>query len=362
LQTSGSAAAATTSLAYSRMGDRARFHASANGSFRQYSGDQQITSTYSAETGLSTNFGSRLSLTTSGQYSYSPFYQLTPYLNTPQANLGTTPPDFNAAAVAQATETTNGSFGLSTNLTRRSSVSAGVGLTDWRVPGNSASDVRTWNANASYSYRLSRALSFHLGYGRGEASYQDAGTPRTRLESFDGGLDYHDTLTFSRRTALSFGSSTSAIHFANQTHYRVNGAAQLSRGLSRSWSVGVGYTRTTEFMAGFRQPVLLDSANTSVSGQLIRRLRWSLGAGVSRGTVGFDDSSAFTSYGGSTRLEMAVSRRLGLFGSYGYYGYRVPANSNTLLTQFPKSARQSVSVGLSIWMPIINTARPRDSR
>ncbi len=59
---------------------------------------------------------------------------------------------------------------------------------------------------------------------------------------------------------------------------------------------------------------------------------------------------------------MAVTRRIGIFTDYSFYRYEVPAGS-TVFTVLPKFSRQSVTAGLTLWVPLISDKRSSsDSR
>jgi hypothetical protein len=74
--------------------------------------------------------------------------------------------------------------------------------------------------------------------------------------------------------------------------------------------------------------------------------------------VGFDTPDSFFTYTFTTRLERALSRRMGVFAQYGYYKYQVPQNS-TQLPLFSMFSRNIVTGGLTFWAPIISDSRVR---
>jgi hypothetical protein len=168
-------------------------------------------------------------------------------------------------------------------------------------------------------------------------------------------------LVFARRWTLAFNTETTGFRVANQTHYRLNGNATLGRGLGRSWSATIGYSRGTDFYAGFQQPFLYDSVNGWLRGQLTPQLHWTSGVLVSHGTVGLG-GSAFTQWLASTQLTLGLTRSLGLYGQYAYYMSTIPAGT-TALQWAPSITRHTGTVGLRAWLPIFNEKRrPGDSR
>ena len=118
------------------------------------------------------------------------------------------------------------------------------------------------------------------------------------------------------------------------------------------------YGRDTQFEPGFREPLLSDTVTGSVSNQLGRQTSWSASLGYTRGTIGFV-SGPGTHYNTTTaggRLTRGLTSNLGVFGDYSYYRYDVPAGA-TVFTSLPKFSRQSVSVGLTVWVPLISDKR-----
>ena len=196
------------------------------------------------------------------------------------------------------------------------------------------------------------------GLAHEEAEYEAANLGGIRSDTIDVGLVYGDTLTFSRRTALSFSTSTSATRWNDETHYRLNGAAELTRGFGRSGSGSLRYTRDTEFSAGFREPLLNDTVTGSVGNQIGRRTSWAAQLGYRRSVVGFEsDATTADSVNASGRVTTALTRHLGLFSDYSYYRYEVPTRA-TVFAFLPEFTRHSVSVGLTVWAPLINDRRP----
>ena len=62
----------------------------------------------------------------------------------------------------------------------------------------------------------------------------------------------------------------------------------------------------------------------------------------------------------SSRLNFALTQRLGVFAQYAVYYHTLPA-TQTHFAMFGNVSRQAVTVGLNTWVPIINRMRvPRD--
>jgi hypothetical protein len=179
-------------------------------------------------------------------------------------------------------------------------------------------------------------------------------------DRFNVGLDYGSALSFSRRTTLAFTTSTEALRYGNQTNYRVDGSATLTRGFARTWSASLSYLRATDFRPGFYQPLLSDSVNAEIGGLVARHVQWVSGVGASYGTVGFTGSHIFSTYTATSSIDVAIRRSLGVFGQYGFYAYHMPAGS-AAFELAPRLSQHSVTVGLSVWAPIIRNLKvPRD--
>jgi hypothetical protein len=194
-----------------------------------------------------------------------------------------------------------------------------------------------------------------MGYGRDQV--QDmAGSPS--FQTIDAGLDYGNSLSFARRMSLSFSTSTSIVRIEGANHFRLDGSVRLMRSFARTWSAAVSYDRGTEFIPGFGQPFLSDAAEASIGGSITPRTRWSANAGYSYGQIGYTSSASFGALVADSTLEFALTRRLAVFGDYSFYRYRIPVES-TVIPLLPLFRRHAATVGLTMWLPVIN---PRGTR
>ena len=354
LKQSGTSEGLTAALDYNRSGDHGRFTWSGGAVGRNYSTNPGIVSAYSSAATLALILRPRLVMDARASVGYSPFLQFSPFSEGAAIGGGNPAPAFDFAALEERNIAADGAIGISSNFTSRSSFSAGIDGRKTRLLDLDRNDLSSWAAHAGVRHKLTRRLGVHLEYGQQHVTYGEGGAPLLN-SSIDAGLDYSDTLSFSRQSSLTFGTSTSAVHYLSETHYRLNGAARLSRGFGRSWSAAVGYARDTQFRIGFRQPLLTDSGDAGLAGQLSLRAKVSAGVVYTRGAVGFEGST-FSTYSASSRLDFALRRSLGLYGQYGYYRYTLPPGASDI--PFLLSlARQSVSAGLSVWVPIINEGR-----
>ena len=100
-----------------------------------------------------------------------------------------------------------------------------------------------------------------------------------------------------------------------------------------------------------------------VSNQLNRRASWSAQAGYTRGGIGFGSAAGhYNAYNAGGSLNVALTRRIGMFTDYSVYRYDIPSGS-TVFPSLQQFSRQTVSAGLSLWAPLISDKRSsRDSR
>jgi hypothetical protein len=361
LKQSGASAGVSGSLAYDRRGDRVQFVLDGGANAREYASSPNLVTAYQVATMLTANLTPKLMFNAGGSASYSPFFQFAPFLDVGMSSVGPLTGNFGYAALAERTLGLDASVGLTNNVTNRTSLVIAASGRDWRLLDDPQNNLRSWGAQAGVRHRLTRSLGVHLGYGRDQTESAIAGVAPSVNQLIDAGVDYGDTLSFARRTALSFSTSTAATRYLGETHYRLNGSARLTRGFRRSWSTWIGYDRNLAFRIGFRAPLLTDSVSAGIAGLATRRIKWSAGAGYTRGTVGFG-SNDFSTYSGTSRFDLALTRMLGLFGQYAYYHYEVPPGSSAL-DLVPRFSRQVATVGLTVWVPLIKDVRaPKQPR
>ena len=174
-------------------------------------------------------------------------------------------------------------------------------------------------------------------------------------ETIDAGVDYGDTLSFARRTALSFTTSTPRPTAPRRDALPPERLGAAHRGFERTWAPESATTATREFRIGFSAPLLSDSIDAGLAGQFSWRARLSTVVGY---TNGRSDSARIDSIRirATSRLDFALNRMLALFGQYGHYHYEVPPGSSTL-DFVPQFSRQTVVIGLSAYLPLVREVR-----
>ena len=361
---SGAAGGANGRLSHARRTTRTQWLSSADTALRLYgSGSEDIAATFAGRSSLNSQLNSRVTMSLSGGWLYSPYYELSPAYGSQFENIGSFGGGFGLATAAERNTSADGHAGVIVRLSRRDTFEVDVNGRRWDFLDQEERSVTFYGAHARYRHSLTGTLGVYAGLGREEAKYDLADSRSADSNTIDVGLDYGDTLEFTRRTALSFGFSTSAVRWDEETHWRVNGSATLTRAIGRTGSGLLQYRRQTEYAGGFREPLLTDTFSGGFSDQIGRDASWSVNVGYVRGEIGFDSTSRrFDIYDVGGRVTRALTRHLGVFGDYTYYRYEVPSEA-TVFAFLPKFSRQSLSVGLTVWAPLINDTRPpREAR
>jgi hypothetical protein len=153
-------------------------------------------------------------------------------------------------------------------------------------------------------------------------------------------------------------SQSSAVSAAAQAttgnRLTLGGGAAVNHDMSRSWNLAASYRRGAGSIDGF----LADSASLDLRGLLGRRVELSVGAGYFRTDLGFAGiQSRYNSRYGSSRLQVALTRGLALFGQYVLYDYDygsgAPLTGGLALQQRRRGAR----AGLTLWVPCMRDVR-----
>jgi hypothetical protein len=303
----------------------------------------------------------RLAFHGSGQYFRSPFFRsmwVTPDAAHPMA------PMDDLAILMLRNDTVQGSAGLASAYTKRSSISVTGTIRKTDFEAQTQAGFSSVGGRAEWRRQVTRDMALRAAYGRDELRSRaaDGEVPYTQ-ELVDIGIDYGHALSLARRTSFTFGTQTSILRDRERgRHFRLNGDIAFDHRFQRTWAAHLSARRGSDFLPGFRDPVLTDSARMSVDGFLATRLILKLDADAGRGEIGFDDGRQFMSYAGHAKLTFALMRNLGVFTQYTYYNYQSPPQRETLFL-VPRGVRQAVSVGVETWISIYNKDRvPRDPR
>jgi hypothetical protein len=302
---------------------------------------------------------------------YAPYYQYAPFLKSTTSEESPVGNDYGFAVNSLWVRTTSASASIENRITKKSSITGGIGWTQSVIVSGDGLSRETRQASIAFSHNVTRKLAFHAGYGISEERDSLRGAqaiPPSRNHVMNVGLGYGDglTLTFARHYTLSMsggasiaknGDPVSVAKTGRDTAFLVTGGATLSRSIGRSWGTSIGYVRGVQYVVGFSEPLNTDGANAGIGGPLTTRLQFSAGAGASRGQRMFSQSGGnLVSYTASTKLTYGIFKNLGLYGQASYYKFSVPSDF-AIGGIMPDLDRRSVSVGLSTWFPLIKQGR-----
>jgi hypothetical protein len=367
-QQSGGYGTGTVSLDYTRRAGRATFDFTGGTTYRYYPSLSQLDGANSfVSAGLTAKLSSRTNFSATESASYSPFYSLgaIPGMMTPSpgeiAPIGSDYPLLLESALSLYS-----SASLEHRLTPRASLTADYTLqyTDYRT-GNQVLD--NWAAGGRFGYRLTSRASLRLGYHyrRSTSPLYFGGQPVVGHD-IDVGIDYNRALSFSRKTTVGFTTGTSiyrsftsngsliSTDWAYKTHFLATGSAYLNRQMGRSWTGRLSYQRGLQFVPGFGNPFFADSVSASLGGFVGARSNLNLSAYYSSGQLGIvTTGQGYKSYVGAADYQFALSRFVALSANYTYYHYLFDPTVVLLPGMNRGLNRQSVRVGLNLWLPLL---------
>jgi hypothetical protein len=184
------------------------------------------------------------------------------------------------------------------------------------------------------------------------------------VHDIDVGVDYKRPLSLTRRTTVDFGVGSSIVNMPavastdSSLQYRVVGDLGLTHQMGRTWSARVAYNRGVGFTEGFAQPTFSDAVTGSVSGFFSRRVDFTAGGGLSIGDAGLSAGTGtadrgFRAYTGSARVRYGLGAMWALFGEYSYYKHDLGDVLIVAQGVPPILDRNSVRVGLTLWVPLL---------
>jgi hypothetical protein len=311
----------------------------------------------------------RTDFSVSQSVSYHPYsmYSLFPEVGT--ATLGQPlVPDLDYSSIGNRYWSFGTSVSASRQLSARSSISGSFAHSRSEFASLSLNpDFTSQTGSVRFTQSLNAGLALRLGYGYTSAEHGVDQT-QTGQHLIDTGVDFSRTLSFSRRTKLSFSTGGSATSDRGNTYFNVIGTAVLDREIGRSWNFNAAYNRSVGFVEMFLAPVMYDSVNVTFGGLIERSLSFQSGGGVVRGNVGFSDQSgtAFNSYYATASLARALTRFLSLSVDYAFYrdDFQDNVQLPTLLPGFSRDVnRHSVRASVNAWVPLLQLGRrPNASR
>jgi hypothetical protein len=270
------------------------------------------------------------------------------------------PHDVTAISHHIADARVGGSFQYSKSSTLTASASRGG---TW-FPGNPNDNVTLSAYEGLWTRRLNRDFLLRLGYGHREMRHHSLPLGKLIEERIDAGVDFHRALIISPRTTVAFTTHTSILRERDrEPRYRLNGEFMVGRRFQRTWKLQLDGKRATEILAGFVQPLLVDSLRLTMSGLLSDRLEFLTELKGSHGRFGYEgESGPFSMASSMTQLNVALTRHFGIYGQYGLYYHDAPT-AVVSINALGELSRQTLTVGINAWIPVYTRERkPIDSR
>jgi len=219
-------------------------------------------------------------------------------------------------------------------------------------------DYITQRAGATLRHNLTKGLTAYAGYSYTHFDYPSSSTATLREgHSINAGVDFDKALSLTRRTTLTAAAGTSSYVSGPRTFYRLNGNAQLSHEMGRSWSTSMGYSRNMTFIEVFNDPVFYDALTATLSGLPTRRLEFSLVGRVADGRIGVVSANRYRTYMATASLTTSFTRNLALSGAYFFNQYEFDPGTPLPSGVSNDRRRHGVRVTLSVWAPLLNRAR-----
>jgi hypothetical protein len=345
---------ANMSLAYTRRALHKTLKLNATSATRYYPDlDRLVSTRYSGDVMFTIVPADRWQVQTSGTVSYSPFYQVV---------LGASPglpggelagPNADYAAARQESLTYASYLGARRTFSPTSSMDMSYEMRYTQFLG--AAQFADQRAGFRYTRAVSKSFALNLGYRQSAVTPVRGSEERAIYGSnVDIGLGYNRTLFSSSRTSISFTSGTSTVSTAAGSQFMVTGSARLTRQMSRLWTAQLLYDRGVQVPEGTLRPFFSDTVTGSISGYLNRRVVFRAFPSYARGTAGVGaQSNPYDSLSSTTRLEVALGRRVAVYLEHFYYRYAF-ANNNDLPPMLAGGLnRNGARVGLTLWTPVI---------
>lgn len=354
----GSTAGVNAGLTFDHATARLKVNAQGSANYQEYYRDPVFGATGYQTSGMVIgNVTNRVTLDAAAAYQFSPFFEMLPMLAYPTLATPVAVP-VNAFAVrALDNESIDVRGGLTSQYSKRSTFSASLSRREtwFKDPRN---NYEVTGGGVRWTNRINRSMLVRLGYAREQARTQALGDDTFVHESIDAGVDFNRDLQIARRTSVAFTTSTGMVKEAGgPRHFRLDGSVGITKYFHRTWQVAAKAARNTQFLPGFFEPLFSDAINGSIGGMVSKRAEWFGVVGVSRGRFGFaEPSTDFLSADATTRLSVALARHFGVYGQYTFYFYDMDTSA-AAVPLASRLSRQAITVGINVWVPVINRAR-----
>ena len=297
--------------------------------------------------------GARQQFHSSQSVSYTPSYLfgvLTSTTMTPELEAAASHGDLGNAYVSALA--LNSDLDWNWTLSRKVALEASydVRRTTFERPGL---DLFTQDIGGRLMRRLSRSVSLRGGYTyRIATSALSVGEP-LRISEIAAGFDVRQPL--SKGTTLTFQTGSSVVPSGRGQAFYLTGDAVLTHQMGRTWSTRIGVNRGVRLLEGIALPVLDNSFNATLAGNLQRHVTLSFSGSLSTGTVGMAAAAenGYRNFATSSGLGFLLGRRVVLDAQYFWIGDRFergvalpPELANNL-------QRRGVRVNLTWRLPLV---------
>ncbi len=380
-QTASTFAGGGAFLQWSQNRPRVSYYGGLGASYRTFFdiSDFDVQS-YDASAGVGVQLTRRSGLSLGVSVGVQPFYQFgvfggAAYVPDQPGDIPAFSPDFLAAR--EQVLRFGGSASYQYQFSERTAFTASVGRNGFRTLNDEAeasglANLGSTNASARITRRLTTNLGLRLGYGYWQFDQvqraigpddQLTATEQVGMHNIDVGLDYARALTLARRTYFSFGTGTTITQGSNPgvgqgTNVNITGFATLQREFLRTWAAALNYTRGTNYLEGYNQFVVFDTASASVGGLFTDRVDASATVFYTNGTFGGGGGGTgndrLATIGAGAQIRYGFSENWALFASYTYARFEIPTYLEPVELLTPYSpGRQGVRVGLTVWFDLL---------
>jgi hypothetical protein len=250
---------------------------------------------------------------------------------------------------------------LSRKFGNRSALTAGYRLRYIDFIGGDRNSYRSQSGSIDFNRKMTAHATLNLGYAYKVADWNTEGRNNRTVQNINIGVNYARSLSFSRRTTVSFSTGSAIVSSDNlttpqidtRTRFRAVGNASLTHEMGRSWTADVVYSRAVLFREGFDTPFYTDGVAAGIAGVPARRVNVSAGAHWALASTDIDGNSSHRGTGAFAQASYAISRFLAAYVRYIYYSYRF-GEDIPLDADFPRALdRQGVRIGLTTSIPLI---------
>jgi hypothetical protein len=360
LPRSGYTSGVNTGLVVERQSDRLQFKAQGGATYQEYYRKPVFGATsYDAQVQFRAEPATRFHLQGQAGYNRSPFFRMVSGVAAFASPVITPSDPYSVRLITNQTYDVGGGF--VSQYSKRSSLTFTARQQETRFADTERNTFSVLGMEARWRRQMSRSFAVHASYGRERYRHSRLADDLFLYELVDIGVDFNRQLSVSRRTTLGFSTETAALKRPlTGRRYRLNGHALLTTHFGKTWRASAGVGRHTEFLPGFFEPLFTDAVTGMVGGMLSKRAEWMTTISAGKGTFGFDNEGRYATGHTLSRVNLALTRRLGVFAEYSIYYNNLPPTPSAFVMP-DQFSRQSFAVGFNTWIPILNKVRaPRD--